>query len=248
MYLKYLVVATLVAIVKSEKSSVVYRAVAVLQKCLASKYPLVCLKERAVDSLNRRILSEEPITLGFFRIEKNRDYNWNFTFKDDLPRDLSKRSTKLSNVLASKISEFINSRTIRFDLGDTFEGRGKGGKGGGLKDGGKGVMMAAACMGAGAMVGKMGMMAAGAMMMSKLSLLMSLLMVLKKMAGGGGGGEEKEKQIKIVYAATGGGNGGGGDYGKGGGGGGWHRSLNYEPHIAYRGHAPENPNVVYEGY
>ncbi|CAG9760719.1 unnamed protein product [Ceutorhynchus assimilis] len=230
--------------------SELYEIAVTVKKCLSNKHPVVCLKEKALDALNETVFTDEPIIIGYIRIEKNDEYDWNKTRDSALPNEITKRSLLLNDALYEKLQDFFKSRTIRFNIDEAVEGRKKGGGGG--KGGGKGMMMAAAaCVGAGMMVGKMGMMAMAAMMMSKLSLLLSAIMMLKK-SKGGGGDESKEKQIKIIYATT---SGGGGDYGKGGGGGGggggWHRSLNHEPQtITYRAHIPSdaNANVVYEGY
>ncbi|KAH1017417.1 hypothetical protein HUJ05_008060 [Dendroctonus ponderosae] len=245
---------------RSDTIAELYKIVVSIKQCLVLKYPAVCLKERALKALNDTIFVDEPIYLGYIRIEKNRDFDWNSTKNDGLPNEISKRSIVLNDALYDKIQEFFKSRTIKLNVDEAIEGNvlgrkkgGGGGGGGGGKDKGQGAMMmvgaAAACVYAGMMAGKMGMMAMAAMMMSKISLLLSAIMLLKKSKGGGGGDDSKEKQIKIVYATTGGG--GGGDYGKGGGGGGWHRSLNHDPHtISYRAQIPQdaNPNVVYEGY
>ncbi|KAL1494626.1 hypothetical protein ABEB36_010196 [Hypothenemus hampei] len=253
------VVFTLFSVQAFEKSGTIsdlYKIVVSIKQCLSDKYPAVCLKERALEALNETVYLDEPILIGYIRVERNLDYNWNNTKNEPLPDAISKRSIVLNDALFDKLQEFLKSRTIKLNVDEAIEGRkkgGGGGGGGGSGGKGKGMMMmaaAAACMGAGMMVGKMGMMAMAAMMLSKISLLLSVIMLLKKSKGGGGGDEGKDKQIKIIYATSG----GGGDYGKGGGGGGsggWHRSINQDPQtITYKAHIPQdvNANVIYEGY
>ncbi|XP_066247901.1 uncharacterized protein [Euwallacea similis] len=242
--------------VKSDTVSELYKIVLMIKKCLANDtFPAVCLKERALESLNRTLFIEEPIMVGFLRIEKNPEYEWNNYKSEALPNQIAQRSVMLNEALYQKLEQFFKSRTIKLNIDEAVEGRKSGAGGGGGGGGkGKGVMMmmgaAAACVGAGMMVGKMGMMAMTALMLSKISLLLSAIIILKKFKGGGGGGDEKEKQIKIVYATT---SGGGGDWngkGGGGGGGGWHRSIDHDPQIiAYKGQVPSDErSSVYEGY
>ncbi|XP_066145976.1 uncharacterized protein [Euwallacea fornicatus] len=246
--------------VKSDTVSELHKIVLMIKECLSNDtFPVVCLKERALESLNRTLFIEEPIMVGFLRIEKNPEYKWNNYKSETLPNEIAQRSVILNEAIYQKLEQFFKSRTIKLNIDEAVEGRKSGSGGGGGGGGkGKGVMMmmgaAAACVGAGMMVGKMGMMAMTALMLSKISLLLSAIMILKKSKGGGGGGDEKEKQIKIVYATTGGGGGGGGgDWngkGGGGGGGGWHRSIGHDPQIiAYKGQVPLDENgKVYEGY
>lgn len=108
---------------RSDTIAELYKIVVSIKQCLVLKYPAVCLKERALKALNDTIFVDEPIYLGYIRIEKNRDYDWNSTKNDGLPNEISKRSIVLNDALYDKIQEFFKSRTIKLNVDEAIEGR-----------------------------------------------------------------------------------------------------------------------------
>lgn len=108
---------------KSDTISELYKIAVSVKECLSNKYPAVCLKERALEAINETIFLDEPIMIGYIRIEKNHDYDWNKTKEDVLPNEISKRSIVLNNALYDKLQNFFKSRTIKLNVDEAIEGK-----------------------------------------------------------------------------------------------------------------------------
>lgn len=108
---------------KSDTISELYKIAVSVKECLSNKYPAVCLKERALEAINETIFLDEPIMIGYIRIEKNHDYDWNKTKEDVLPNEISKRSIVLNNALYDKLQDFFKSRTIKLNVDEAIEGK-----------------------------------------------------------------------------------------------------------------------------
>lgn len=86
-------------------------------------FAVVCLKEEALEFLNRTIMSEKPMRFfDMIEIEKDPGYKPNLT-GDDLPNDVGERSSKLNDVLYHKVEELFESRTVKFSLANVIEGK-----------------------------------------------------------------------------------------------------------------------------
>ncbi|KAK5644797.1 hypothetical protein RI129_006097 [Pyrocoelia pectoralis] len=204
-----------------------------IRECLLKPHVIVCLKEEAVDILNKTIMSEQPMRIfDMIDIEKDPNYRCNISGKD-LPEDISARSAKLNDILYHQVEDLFESRTVKFSLANVIEGRKKKDKTGHM------LMMGGLAM-AGMMgqmfMGKIAFLAGAALLIAKMALMMSLLGALKKGGGGGGGGGNEH----IVYATSS----DSGGYGHSHGG--WHRSLNNpDPTLVYSGQMPTDTNYVY---
>ncbi|KAB0794509.1 hypothetical protein PPYR_11348 [Photinus pyralis] len=203
-----------------------------IRECLLKPQVVVCLKEEAVDILNRTIMNEKPMRFfDMIDIEKDPNYKCN-TSVNDLPEDLNERSAKLNDILYHQVEDLFESRTVRFSLANVIEGRKKKDKTGSM------LMMGGLAM-AGMMgqmfMGKIAFLAGAALLIAKMALMMSVMSALRKTGGGGGGGAEH-----IVYATSS----DSGGYGHSHGG--WHRSLtNPDPTLVYAGQMPTDSNYVF---
>ncbi|KAF5290246.1 hypothetical protein FQA39_LY14800 [Lamprigera yunnana] len=212
----------------SSQDSLIFRRI---RECLSNKFAVVCLKEEAVDFLNRTILNERPMRF-FDMIDVEKDPNYRCNVSLDLPDDINERSAKLNAVLYHQVEELFESRTVKFSLANVIEGRKKKDKTGSM------LMMGGLAM-AGMMgqmfMGKIAFLAGAALLVAKLALMLSLLSALKKGGNSGGGGGEH-----IVYASSS----DGGGYGHSHGG--WHRSLNTpDQAVVYSAQIPEDNQHPY---
>ncbi|XP_071050750.1 uncharacterized protein [Onthophagus taurus] len=184
---------------------------------------MLCFKENALKLINESIHSGQVMDFGLFQITKDTDFN--SQAEENIPGG-SSRSLALSNAIYSKIEDFFKSRVIKFKLGETVEGRkkggggyGGGGYGGGGKNKGGGMLMMGGMAMMGMMtqlfMGKLAFLAGTALLLAKMALVLSSIAAFKKSSGDGGGKES----TRIVYANT-------DSYGGGNHGYGWHRSLN----------------------
>ena len=97
------------------------RSIVPFRECLGHKFPGVCLKERALDALNATIMSDKPLVfLDMVEIGRNPDYLYNLS-EEHLPDEVSARSSKLSDLLYSKIEEFFKSRVVKFSMAPAFD-------------------------------------------------------------------------------------------------------------------------------
>ncbi|KAF5286530.1 hypothetical protein FQR65_LT12534 [Abscondita terminalis] len=203
-----------------------------VRECLSKPHAIICLKEEAVDLLNRTIMNERPMRF-FDMIEVEKDPNYRCNLTVDLPDDINERSARLNDVLYHQVEELFESRTVKFSLANVIEGRKKKDKTGSM------LMMGGLAM-AGMMgqmfMGKVAFLAGAALLVAKMALMMSLVSALKKGGGGGGGGGGEH----IVYATSS----DSGGYGHSHGG--WHRSLNGGDHtVVYNAQIPEENTYPY---
>lgn len=91
--------------------------------CFYKRDPIYCLKELALQALNETIMDSRPIVIGYIEIQKNPDYFVNTSADENLPDEVSERSSKLSDVLLDKLEEFFKSRTVKLNLSNAFEGK-----------------------------------------------------------------------------------------------------------------------------
>ncbi|KAK4875564.1 hypothetical protein RN001_011986 [Aquatica leii] len=219
-----------VTTISSNQDPIVLRRI---RECLSKPHAIICLKEEAVDFLNRTIMNDRPMRFfDMIDIEKDPNYRCNITV--DLPDDINERSAKLNDVLYHQVENLFESRTVKFSLANVIEGRKKKDKTGSM------LMMGGLAM-AGMMgqmfMGKVAFLAGAALLVAKMALMLSVVSALKKGGGGGGGGGGGEH---IVYATSS----DSGGYGHSHGG--WHRSLNGADHaIVYGGQMPEDNNYPY---
>ncbi|XP_014241354.1 uncharacterized protein LOC106662064 [Cimex lectularius] len=199
---------------------VLYRS---LEKCNEKGNDLgTCLRLKAVTMLDRALDSESPVVINdFLSLTPDKNAPRNETARSEseissnLPADPEKKDSKLDEMIADKMTRFLQSRSLQFTVpaADIVEGRKKSKKGGPI-------LMAALAMG-GMMVqmamGKIALLAGKALLIGKMALLLSAIIGLKKLVGGGGGGESHQ----VVYAEG---------HGGGHSGGGWGRS--YEREVA----------------
>ncbi|KAF2894131.1 hypothetical protein ILUMI_12045 [Ignelater luminosus] len=196
-----------------------------VRECLSKPLAMICLKEEALGVLNRTIMSEKPMKF-FETVEIAKDSNYRPNLLDnELPEDPTERGKKLNSLLYHKVEEFFESRSIKFSLANTFEGRKKKDKTGSMLMMG-GIGMAA--MMSQLFMGKIAFLAGAALLVAKMALMLAAIGLLKKSGGGGGGGNTEH----IVYTNS--------ESGYGHSHGGWHRSLsNPEAHnVAYAGQVP----------
>lgn len=95
-----------------------------VRECLSRPLAMICLKEEALEVLNRTIMSEKPMRIfDTIEIAKDSNYRPNL-FENELPEDATERNKKLNSLLHRKVEEFFESRSIKFSLANTFEGKG----------------------------------------------------------------------------------------------------------------------------
>ncbi|GAB0087566.1 Protein of unknown function DUF1676 [Sergentomyia squamirostris] len=219
--------------------------------CDAAYNPM-CLKVDIVAFIERLSSNSELILSPSVSIVK--DNNANHTRNAEIIAELSRSfpndpSKRMDGFLFSKLSDYLQSHTLRFRLWDNkssledakaaFTGRkGKiGGKKGGLEG-----LLAAAMMMKGTMMalalGALAALAGKALMTGMMALMLSAIVGLKALAGGGSKQTTYEIVAKPYYSHShsqshedhGHGHGGGGSGGGGGGHtgyGGYGRSLNF---------------------
>ncbi|KAJ8943730.1 hypothetical protein NQ314_009667 [Rhamnusium bicolor] len=100
----------------------IFKGVVAFRDCITNRYSFMCIKERALSILNETVMDERPINFGFIEIQKNPEYFINSSENENFPREVSERSSKLSEMLFEKIIQFFKSRTVKLNLSNVFEG------------------------------------------------------------------------------------------------------------------------------
>lgn len=94
-----------------------------MRECFTKDYTIVCLKERALDVINDTIFSDKPMNVyGLINIVKDPNFQANSTDDNNLPIDVNERNVKLNEMLYEKVEEFVESRSMKINLSDVFEG------------------------------------------------------------------------------------------------------------------------------
>lgn len=94
-----------------------------IRECLGQDYAVICLKEKALDALNETIMSDKPLHLyGMVDIVRDPNYVPNSIEDAKLPEDIGERSSKLNSLLYDKVEEFFESRSVKINLSNVFEG------------------------------------------------------------------------------------------------------------------------------
>lgn len=94
-----------------------------MRECFTQDYTIVCLKERALDVINQTIFSDKPLNVyGLINIIKDPNFQVNTTEDNNLPSDVNERNIKLNDMLYDKVEEFVESRSMKINLSDVFEG------------------------------------------------------------------------------------------------------------------------------
>lgn len=94
-----------------------------IRECIIQEQAILCLKERALDVLNETIFNEKPLNVyGVIDIVKDPNYKVNET-EESLPNDLIERNDKLNRMLYDKVEEFVQSRSMKINLSNVFEGK-----------------------------------------------------------------------------------------------------------------------------
>lgn len=97
-----------------------YRSLVPFRECFTKTHPGLCLKEKALDSLNSTIMSDKPfIVFDMVEIVKNPNYHYNNSEK--LSEEPQARSLQLSEMLYKKIEEFFKSRIFKFNMAPAFD-------------------------------------------------------------------------------------------------------------------------------
>ncbi|XP_066582092.1 uncharacterized protein [Prorops nasuta] len=180
-------------------------------RCATQKNAFDCLKRRALEILDNAIDDETVYVVNdFVSIKKDPTVNAR-SFGGSVDPANSTANATLDEQLDRKLHEYLSSRSIQLTIpGDTFEGRKKKEKYGGLMLGG----LAIAGMMAQLAYGKIAFLAGTALLTAKIALVLSAIIGLKKLVSSGGGGHE------VIYATA---------SEHGGYGGGWQRALDGIP-------------------
>ncbi|KAK9501637.1 hypothetical protein O3M35_012328 [Rhynocoris fuscipes] len=198
---------------------VLYRS---LEKCGRSTDIGTCIRLKAVTLLERALHIDTPLVLNDYLsltpVRRSSDQSNNGVARSEqeieasLPKSTEEKEQVLDEMIADKVTEYLQARSLQFKLpalpAESSRGKKKG----------QGGMLLMGALGMGAMMiqlamGKIALLAGKALLVGKMALLLSAIIGLKKLVGGGGGGESHQ----VVYATE--------SHG-GGHGGGWGRSLN----------------------
>lgn len=93
-----------------------------IRECFTGENVSICLKEKALDVLNETIMSDKPFNIyGFVDIIKDPNFKTNTT-EEYLPPNLDERNVQLNKILYDKVEEFVESRSMKVNLSNIFEG------------------------------------------------------------------------------------------------------------------------------
>lgn len=93
-----------------------------IRECFTQEHTALCLKEKALDVINETIISDKPFNIyGLVDIIKDPSYKQNIT-EEYLPTDINQRSDAINQMLYDKVEEFVESRSMKINLANIFEG------------------------------------------------------------------------------------------------------------------------------
>ncbi|XP_014241405.1 uncharacterized protein LOC106662110 [Cimex lectularius] len=218
----------------------------VYRQCEESEEPVTCLKARAVKLVDRAISSPAiPLVDGITLVKRPESERSLKTPLEPLPVDLEARSSKVDDLLWGRVTSFLDTHSVQFKLPnfikdavyESEDGEGRGKKKKMLPALLLGLMLKGSML-AMAMKG-LALLAAKALMVSKLALVLAGIIALKKLFSSGGEKTTYEivKQPIVSHSHEYSSSHEGGGYEHGGYG----RSFDAQPshRMAYRAYAPK---------
>lgn len=96
-----------------------------IASCFSKENPVICLKEEALNVLDRGINSTRSIPVyDLFEIVKDPEYKPK-VIDESLPDNVTLRNGRLNEILWEKLDELVNSRTVKLDVEAVSEGMAK---------------------------------------------------------------------------------------------------------------------------
>lgn len=94
-----------------------------IRECVKENHTVLCLKERALKIVDEAVFSDQPIPVNdYLEIVRESSYKVNLTEEDNLPRDVNERNEILNQLLAKRLDEFFESRTMQLKMAQIVKG------------------------------------------------------------------------------------------------------------------------------